>query len=101
MEGGLPAKEAGSAGNFRKIAAANHKHAEYHFLSSPATSSMGGLVVLLTCSFAVSNIEHAAKSLLGTEMHPGGARGQTQIEWGERYKTNKRFGQIYMGEGKV
>lgn len=49
---------------------------------------MGGLVGLLTCSFAVSDTEHTAKSLRGTETHPRGARGQRQVEWGERYERN-------------
>lgn len=86
---GLPAKGAGWAGNFRKRAVANHKHAEHHFLHSPATSSTGGLAVLLTRSFAACDTEHAAKSLRGTEMHPGGGRRQAQIERGERYERNR------------
>lgn len=54
--------------------------------------------MLLTCSFAVSNTEHAAKSLVGTEMHPRGARGQTG--WGERYESNRDSDKYIWEKGK-
>lgn len=54
------------------------------FLSSPASSSMGGSVVFLPRSFAVSNTGHAAQSPLGTETHPGGA-----IECGAGCERNR------------
>lgn len=65
------------------------------FLSSPATSSVGGLVVFFPCSFAVSNTEHAAQSLLGTETHPGGA-----IERGARCERNRDSDKYIWEKGK-
>lgn len=70
----------------RESTAAIPKLAEHH-LMSPATASMQGLAVLLTYLFAAF-----AKSLLGTEMHPEGAGGQTGIEReGREVQKKQRF----------